>query len=94
MVVVAQLWAGGFWRACLLYPCKKHSSHTQLTAGDRVRFQCSPYRIVGGQSGTGPGFFSELFGFSVNVIVPLLIIHSCVIWGMDKGVSGQSPTET
>jgi hypothetical protein len=40
-------------------------------------------------------FFSELFGIPVNIIPPLLHIHSCIIWGLDYGpVSGRSSVET
>jgi hypothetical protein len=35
-------------------------------------------------------FLRVLRFFSVNIISPMLHIHSCVIWGMDNGVySGQ-----
>jgi hypothetical protein len=29
--------------------------------------------------------FSEFFGFPINIIPPMLHIHSCIIWGMDNG---------
>jgi hypothetical protein len=46
-----------------------------LTTKALVRAQVSPCGVSGGQSGTGTGFFSELFGFSsVNSIPPSLSI--------------------
>lgn len=43
--------------------------------GAWVRSHGSPYGIRGGQSVTGPGFFSEFF--AVSIIPQLIHIYSC-----------------
>jgi hypothetical protein len=42
-------------------------SRRPLTAEARVRTQADPYRICGGQSGTGTDSSYEIFGFPLSV---------------------------
>jgi hypothetical protein len=52
-----------------------------FTAKARVRAQVCPRGIFGGQSDTGTSFSPSLRFYPVNIIPPLLHIHSCIIWG-------------
>jgi hypothetical protein len=71
-----------------------------LTAVARARAQVSPYRICGGQSGSGTKwqwdrFFSESFSFPCQHHSTADPLHSWIIWGMDNvPVSGRISTET
>jgi hypothetical protein len=42
-------------------------SRRPLTAEARVHALVNPRGICGGQSGTGTGFFSEFFGFTLSI---------------------------
>jgi hypothetical protein len=63
------------------------------TAEDWLLYQNGPCGIYGGQSVTGSGFPPSLPFSPVSINLPLLHIHSCVIWRTESGpVRGRSFT--
>jgi hypothetical protein len=97
---VLWLWSDPYYVISLYYNSTNKMNlgskyRTTLTAEARVHARVSPCGIFGGQSGNGTDFFPVLRFYPFSIIPPLLHIHSCLIWGVDKApVSGRSSTET
>jgi hypothetical protein len=70
-------------------------SRRPLKAEDRFRSRAVNVEFVVEKLASGHVFLRVLRFSSVNIIPPLLHIHSCITWGMDIGpVSGSSSTQT